>query len=474
MALMRARLHENPDEFFSSFNRSFAFDRRLLPYDLRASRAWAYALARIGILTKPEAVKIARELHRLERAVRVNPALLDARKECQDVHTFVLEHLARQLGETGAKLDAGRSRNDLVVTDLRLFVKDACTTTVAYLRDLMFRLLSLAEIHKEVVIPSYTHARRAQPVLLAHWALAYLEMFLRDAARFRQARRNADVLPLGSGTAAGSPFPVDREKIAEYLGFSRVSENSIDAVADRDFVLDYLSAAATTSIHLSRLAEDLIIYTSSEFAFAEISDDVSTGSSLLPHKKNPDSLELIRGKAGRVCGSLMGVLTVLKGLPTAYNEDLQEDKEGLFDAFDTVTGSLRLMSTVIAGLSWNEERCRAAADDEMMAAPEVANYLVRKGVAQREAHEITGRLVRTCLERGLTLATLPLSVYRTHSERFEKDIYEATTMMAALEASSLRGGTAPIVVNVALARAHKRVLACAEGEPREGLGPKID
>jgi argininosuccinate lyase len=457
------KLHSEPtDEYFARFSSSFAYDRRLLPYDLKGSRAWALALARIGVLGRKELAAIRRGLRQIQKRATREPGWLDQHPE-EDVHSFVEARLHELIGEAAWRLHTGRSRNDQVALDVRLWARDAARQLVRAASDLAFELVRFGERHVETPLPGYTHLRRAQPILLAHFALAYVEMLLRDVERLQQAARRADVLPLGSGALAGTAWPIDRARLAQSLGFSEVSDNSLDAVSDRDFLAELLHACALLGVHLSRLAEDLILYSTEEFGFLEIGDDVSTGSSLMPQKRNPDALELVRGKSGRLVGNLVALLATLKGLPLAYDRDLQEDKERVFDSVDTALSCLRVTKTCVMGLEVNEARCREAAGGGFLSATDLADYLVRKGVPFRQAHRLVSRVVRECLESGLTLATFPLERYRRISDRFEKDLHEHLTLDAVLAARAVRGGTASLTVNVALKRAHKRILKTASG-----------
>jgi argininosuccinate lyase/amino-acid N-acetyltransferase len=453
---------EPPNEFFARFSSSFSYDRRLLPYDLTGSRAWAFALARIGVLNKDEAKAIGRGLRQIAKRAAAEPGWLDQHHE-EDVHSFVEARLHELIGDAAYRLHTGRSRNDQVALDVRLYVKDAVRQVARALADLGFELVRFGERNAEVVLPGYTHLRRAQPILLPHFALAYVEMLLRDIERVQQAGRRADVLPLGSGALAGTAYPVDRARLARSLGFGDVTENSLDAVSDRDFLVELAHDCALAGVHLSRLCEDLILYSTGEFGFLEIGDDVSTGSSLMPQKRNPDALELVRGRCGRLVGNLNALIVMLKGLPLAYNRDLQEDKERIFDSVDTTLACLRVMQTCVIGLEVNEPVCRAAASGGFSNATDLADYLVRKGVPFRVAHRLVSRVVRACLESGLTLESFPIEQYREISEQFSNDLYDHLTLDAVLAARAVRGGTAPIAVNIALKRAHKRLLKAIGG-----------
>ena len=372
--LWGGRFEGKTDPGFAEFNNSFRFDRRLFEVDVTASIAYCRALEAAGVLTSEEANEIRAALDRILK----NDAAIFNDSTAEDVHSFVEARLIELTGDLGRKLHTGRSRNDQVATDFRLWLRTAIDDLGEAVRDAQTSLLDFAEAHREVVIPGYTHLQRAQPVLLAHWCLAYFEMLARDRERLAEVRRRVNVMPLGSAALAGTSFPIDREALARSLGFEGVSRNSLDAVSDRDFCVEFLSACSLIMVHLSRLAEDIILYATNEFGFFELGDAIATGSSLMPQKKNPDSMELVRGKAGRVFGDLLALLTTLKGLPLAYNKDMQEDKEAVFDAFDTVSASLRVSATVLRNISVNKERARASAASGYMNATELADYLVRK------------------------------------------------------------------------------------------------
>jgi argininosuccinate lyase len=445
MKLWGGRFEGKTDPGFAEFNNSFRFDRRLFAVDVTASIAYSRALEAAGVLTSEEGIAIREAL---DRILKNDHDFNDATAE--DVHSFVEARLIELTGDLGRKLHTGRSRNDQVATDFRLWLRTAIDDLGDAVRDAQISLLDFAEAHREVVIPGYTHLQRAQPVLLAHWCLAYFEMLARDRERLAEVRGRVNVMPLGSAALAGTSFPIDREALALSLGFEGVSRNSLDAVSDRDFCVEFLSACSLIMVHLSRLAEDVILYATNEFGFFELGDAIATGSSLMPQKKNPDSMELVRGKAGRVFGDLMSLLTVLKGLPLAYNKDMQEDKEAVFDAFDTVSASLRVSATVLRNISVNKERARASAASGYMNATELADYLVRKGVPFREAHEMVGKIVTRAIEGGKELQELELSEF---SELIGEDVYEALSLERTLSSKSQIGGTAREVVDAALKEA---------------------
>jgi argininosuccinate lyase len=360
-------------------------------------------------------------------------------------------------GDTGRKLHTGRSRNDQVATDLRLWLRKAIDDLGNRLRAVQKALLELAEANRTVAIPGYTHLQRAQPVLLAHWALAYFEMLRRDRERVSDLRKRVNIMPLGSAALAGTSFPIDREAVARELGFDEVSRNSLDAVSDRDFCVEFTSACSLVMVHLSRLAEDIILYSTTEFAFFELSDAVSTGSSLMPQKKNPDSMELVRGKAGRVFGHLQALLTTLKGLPLAYNKDMQEDKEAVFDSFDTTSACLQVTATVLSNIRVNEERARNAAASGYMNATELADYLVRKDVPFREAHDIVGRIVLRAIELGVELQDMAVAEMQTLAPLIEADVHDALQLDQTIASHAAIGGTAPARVSEALAHARNSI-----------------
>src|SRR5262249_36827329 len=375
----------------------------------------------------------------------------------EDVHSFVEARLVEMIGDAGRKLHTGRSRNDQVATDLRLWLRAEIDRLDGCLRDTQTALLDFAAANQAVALPGYTHLQRAQPILLAHWCLAYFEMLDRDRERFADVRRRVNVLPLGSAALAGTAYAIDREAVAQALNFAAVSRNSLDAVSDRDFCIEFCNAASLAMMHLSRLAEDIILYATTEFGFFELSDAIATGSSIMPQKKNPDSMELVRGKAGRVFGHLSSLLTTMKGLPLAYNKDLQEDKEALFDAVDTLTACLGISTTVLRNIRVNEPRARAALQRGYLNATELADYLARKGMPFREAHEAVGRIVVHAIERGCELEALSLEELKSFAGLIEPDVFAALSVAQALRSKSQTGGTAPDRVAEALEAARVRL-----------------
>ena len=454
--LWGGRFTGKADKGFEEYNRSFGFDRRLFAADVRASLAHCKGLRGAGVLSEQEAEQINSALHEmLERSESVDN-YFDA-SSSEDVHSFIDARLIELIGDAGRKLHTGRSRNDQVTTALRLWLRDEVDAIARFLRDAQEALLDVADANSAVVLPGYTHLQRAQPVLWAHWCLAYFEMFARDCERIGDARRRINVLPLGSAALAGTSYPIDRESVAVQLGFDGISRNSLDAVSDRDFCVEFASDASLVMLHLSRLAEDIIIYSTTEFGFIELGDAVATGSSLMPQKKNPDSMELMRGKSGRVFGNTMSLLTMMKGLPLAYNKDMQEDKEAVFDTVDTVKASLIVAATVLRNLSLNTDIAREAASHGYMNATELADYLVRKGMPFREAHEIVGSLVLHAIERGLELQDLKIEEMRSFTAMIDDDVYEALSLEQTLATKSRPGGTSRERVAEALIAARETI-----------------
>ena len=431
---------------------SLHYDRRLYRQDIAGSIAHARMLGRQGIISGDEAERIVEGLGAIRREIEDDT--FPWRPELEDIHMNIEARLTERIGEAGGKLHTARSRNDQVATDLRLYVKETITESLSRIRSAQQALVDQAEAHRAAILPGYTHLQRAQPVLLAHHLLAYFQMLQRDAQRFREARARADVLPLGSGALAGSPYPLDREWVAAELGFTSVSENSMDAVSDRDFVLDYVYAAAVTMTHLSRLAEELVLWSTEEFGFVRLADEYTTGSSMMPQKRNPDFAELGRGRAGRVYGRLMGLFTTLKGLPLTYNRDLQEDKEALFDTVDTLLPTLEAFQGMLAGVRFDTERMRSAAGSGYVLATDLADYLVKKGTPFREAHGAVARLTRYALEQGKGFEKLALDEYKRFSDRFEQDVFEIT-IESAVAGRDVPGGTAPGRVQAALEAARQ-------------------
>jgi len=455
------------DELFRAFNDSLPFDRTLVREDIEGSIAWASALERCGVLTADERARIHGALSEIAALAARDPAAL-AGADDEDVHSWVERELVSRVGDLGKKLHTGRSRNDQVATDLRLWTLRQLAARREEIDAAIASLVSLAERESGTVLPGFTHLQRAQPILFSHWCLAYAEMLSRDRERFEDAAERANECPLGSGALAGTAYPIDREALAADLGFTAPTANSLDAVSDRDFVVETLSAAALCAVHLSRFAEDLVFYTSAEAGFIELPDAVTSGSSLMPQKKNPDACELIRGKSGRMVGSLVSLLTVLKGLPLAYNKDLQEDKEPLFDAMAHLSMSLRIVPRVLDGLTVNRERSRRAAEGGYSNATELADYLVGKGVPFREAHHQVGRLVRKAIEMQTPLEGMPVEELSALAPRVGQDVYVNLTVDAALGKRAVKGGTAPERVAEGIRHAKRRIAARTGAKTKSG------
>jgi argininosuccinate lyase len=445
------RFAQSADPTAERFTASLAFDRRLWPHELAGSIAWAHALARARLLTDAERDAIVKGLEavRAELAAGTFPFRL----ELEDIHMNIERRLQDLIGEVGGKLHTGRSRNDQIAVDERLYVKEVVGRTREGLRRVQQALVERAAETADAPMPGYTHLQRAQPVLLAHHLLAYVFMLDRDRQRLAACAARADFLPLGAAALAGTAYPIDREALARDLGFAGVTPNSLDAVSDRDYVLEFLGAAAIVGMHLSRLAADLTLWATVEFGFVEFADAFATGSSIMPQKKNPDVAELIRGKSGRLYGNLVAVLTTMKGLPLTYNSDMQEDKEPLFDSVDTLEAILGVLPPLLASLTFRTDRMRAAAGEHYATATDLADYLVRKGLPFRQAHEVVGRVVRHALEAGQPLEALPLETLQRFSPLIEGDVSRALTVDASLRARAVTGGTAPEAVQRALVQA---------------------
>ncbi|MDI1242567.1 MAG: argininosuccinate lyase [bacterium] len=439
--LWGGRFTEKPHATFAEFNDSFRFDRRLFASDVRASAAHARGLNRAGLISADELNVIIGGLAQLQADSAIDADFFNSTAE--DVHSFIEAKLVEAVGDAGRKLHTGRSRNDQVATAFRLWLRDEMGDIDGLIRDTQAAILDIAEGFRDAVIPGYTHLQRAQPVLFAHWCLAYFEMLKRDRERLADAFKRVNVMPLGSGALAGTGFPIDRERVAEELGFAAVTQNSLDGVSDRDFAIEFAGVASILMMHLSRLAEDMILYCSAEFGLIKLSDAVSSGSSLMPQKKNPDALELLRGKSGRVFGHHAGLLAMMKGLPLAYNKDMQEDKEALFDCVDTVKISLRAAAIVVENAIVDEERAREAATKGYLNATELADYLVKKGIPFRTAHEAVGKLVLLGLDQGKELGELSIDEIRSISEDIDEDVFDALSLEKTLASKSAIGGTSP-------------------------------
>jgi argininosuccinate lyase len=437
--LWQGRFAAPPSRVAEEFTASLRFDKRLWSYDLRGSEAHCQMLARQGIIPKKDADKILAGLAQIRKEFLSDRFRFLPSDE--DIHTAIERRLTEIVGPAGGHLHTARSRNDQVVLDVRLYLKEVIGNIRVALDEVREALARLGRKHIEVVMPGYTHQQRAQPVLLAHHLLAYYDMLGRDDERFADCRSRVDLLPLGSGALAGVPYPIDRAFVAQQLGFHRVSENSIDAVSDRDFIAEFLAATSILFVHLSRLCADLTLWATTEFGFVEFPDEFSTGSSIMPQKKNPDVAELVRGKSGRIFGSLQAVLAMMKGLPLAYQSDLQEDKEPLFDAADTTLATLRTLAAMLPGVRFDGDRMRDAAGG-MLLATELADFLVERGLPFREAHGVVGGIVRHCLQAGKDLDKLTLSELRRFSARFDREVLRRLTAEASIERRSAPGGTA--------------------------------
>jgi argininosuccinate lyase len=451
------RFNEPTDAFVEAFTASVDFDRRLYPYDIQGSIAHATMLARQGILTGEERDAIVAGLVRVRE--RIETGCFDWSIPLEDVHMNVEAALTADIGDTGKKLHTGRSRNDQVATDMRLFLRAEIDLVRAAIGRLQGVLMDLAEREAETILPGFTHLQVAQPVTFGHHMMAWVEMLERDRERLADCRKRVDVLPLGAAALAGTTYPIDRHYTAELLGFSRPAENSLDAVSDRDFVIEFEAGASILMMHLSRFSEELILWSSAQFGFVELSDAFCTGSSIMPQKKNPDVPELVRGKTGRVFGHLMGLLTLMKGQPLAYNKDNQEDKEPLFDTLDTLKGSLKVFADMMGSLTCNRGRMRAAALQGYATATDLADYLVRKGIPFRDAHEIVGKAVALGIREGRDLSELSLEALRQFSPRIAEDVFSVLTLEGSVAARDHIGGTAPVQVRAAIARARERLVS---------------
>jgi argininosuccinate lyase len=449
------RFNEPTDAFVEAFTASVDFDRRLYPYDIQGSIAHATMLARQGILTGEERDAIVAGLERVRE--RIEAGRFDWSIPLEDVHMNVEAALTADIGDTGKKLHTGRSRNDQVATDMRLYLRVELDLVRAAIGRLQGVVLDLAEREAETILPGFTHLQVAQPVTFGHHMMAWLEMLERDRERLADCRKRVDVLPLGAAALAGTTYPIDRHYTAELLGFARPAENSLDAVSDRDFVIEVAAAASILMMHLSRFSEELILWSSAQFGFVGLSDAFCTGSSIMPQKKNPDVPELVRGKTGRVFGHLMGLLTLMKGQALAYNKDNQEDKEPLFDTLDTLKGSLKVFADMMGSLICNRERMRAAALQGYATATDLADYLVRKGIPFRDAHEIVGKAVALGIREGRDLSELSLEALRQFSPRIAEDVFSVLTLEGSVAARDHIGGTAPAQVRAAIAWARERL-----------------
>jgi len=456
--LWGGRFERAPDARFDAFQRSFAFDRRLLPYEIAVDRAWAKALEPIGIFTATEVKQTLAALDKIAERTQSDPAWVESfGADAEDVHHFVEKALVEELGPIGWKLHTGRSRNELVATDFRLFVIEAASQIKRGLLALIKTLLMQAKAKLGVPMAGMTHMQHAQPILLSHFLMAHAEALTRDITRLQNAATSADACPMGSGALAGNSFAIDRGAIARELGFSKITANSLDAVSDRDFALDYLFSLSGIATHLSRLAEDFVIFASQEFSYVILPDEYSTGSSLMPQKKNPDCWELIRGKTGRITGALVALLTTLKGLPTSYQRDLQEDKEALFSAHDQVGDMLAVATGAISTTAYRDDRLRAAASNPALLATEAADYLVRKGIPFRQAHDLVGKILKQAELQQKVWTELPLDELRKISPAFDSDFAVSLSVDAALAAKKVPGGTSEAAVRAAIGELESRL-----------------
>jgi argininosuccinate lyase len=430
------------DELVEEFTASVPYDWRLYPYDIAGSIAHASMLAKTGIISRTEARRIIKGLEDILKEIASGS--FSFKIELEDIHMNIESRLIEKIGPVGGKLHTARSRNDQVALDIRMYLRDEIAGIHDLLRSLQKTIVMLADKHQGVVLPGYTHLQRAQPILLGHHLLAYYEMFERDRGRLQDCFRRVNVMPLGAGALAGTVLPIDRQFVAKQLAFSSVSENSVDAVSDRDFAIEFVSSCAQIMMHLSRLSEELVIWSSSEFGFITLSDAFTTGSSIMPQKKNPDVAELTRGKTGRVYGSLTTLLTLMKGLPLAYNRDMQEDKEPIFDAADTVSMSVTVMAGMLKGMTIHEKTMQQAAKDGFITATDLADYLVKKNIPFRRAHEIVGRAVLRATELGCGLGDMPLTEYRELSPQISDDVYDAISVKTSVTRRTSYGGTAPV------------------------------
>ncbi|HEX8463802.1 MAG TPA: argininosuccinate lyase [Abditibacterium sp.] len=452
--LWSGRFESAPDAAMLRFSTSLPFDQRLWRSDIEGSLAHVEMLGQCEIIPRDEAQTIADGLRALQTQIESGELGFEGAPD-EDIHSFIERNLTSQIGPVAGKLHTARSRNDQIALDVRLYLKDALSATQTEIRALQQALINRAEEHFGAILPGYTHLQRAQPVLLSHHLLAYFWMLERDFERLGECFQRADVLPLGAAALAGTTFPIDRDLVAQKLGFTAISHNSLDTVADRDHLIESVSALSLIALHLSRLAEELVLWSTPEWGFARLSDEFSTGSSIMPQKRNPDSMELVRGKSARVFGALTTLWTLVKALPLTYNRDLQEDKEPLFDAFDTVISSLQIARGVIETTQFKVEKMKSVAGGGFATATDVADYLVRKGVPFREAHEITGAAVRKCEQSSRELDNLNLNEWKLIDERFDEEVFAAVSVEGSVAARQSEGGTSPIRVREQLDRARQ-------------------
>jgi len=453
--LWGGRFTQPTDKFVEEFTASIQFDKRLYHQDIRGSIAHARMLGKQGIIPMEDVEQIVHGLQQILQQIEAGE--FDFSIALEDIHMNIEARLSAKIGEAGKRLHTGRSRNDQVALDIRLYLRDEIVEIATYLDLLIDALLGQAEANLDVIMPGFTHLQTAQPILFSHHLMAYVEMLKRDKGRMEDCLKRVNVLPLGAGALAGTTFPIDREYVAEQLNFPAITRNSLDSVSDRDFGLEFLAASSILMMHLSRFSEELILWSTSEFRFIELSDGFCTGSSIMPQKKNPDVPELVRGKTGRVYGNLMALLTVMKSLPLAYNKDMQEDKEPLFDTIDTVKGSLKIFADMIKEMRINGDTMRSAAGYGFSTATDVADYLVRKGLPFRDAHEVVGKAVAYCVENEMDITELSLAEWQLFSAKIDNDIFEAITVEASVNARNVPGGTAR-------ARVESEISATREGK----------
>lgn len=453
--LWSGRFTKKSAKLLSEFNDSFSFDKRLYKQDIEASKAYAQALAKAKVISPKESKQITKGLEKIQKEIKANNHKWFEKNKNEDIHTAIESRLVKLIGNTANKLHTGRSRNDQVVTDLRLWLKEEIKEIIQLIKKLRATLIILARKHYKTILPGYTHLQVAQPITLGHYFLAYVQKLSRDLERFAQTLQRVNVLPLGSGALAGTSFPIDRKYIASKLKFEKITENSIDAVSDRDFIVECLFNISLLNIHLSHWAEEVISWNSEEFKFISISDSYATGSSMMPQKKNPDVPELIRGKSGRFTGNLLSMLTLLKGLPLAYNKDLQEDKGLIFDSIDNIRVVLRVTNEFLQNVSFNKDKMYQAASHGFSNATDVADYLTKKGIPFRKAHETVGKIVLYCLKKQKQFKDLSFDEWRSFHKMFSGDIIEKTKIESCINSKKTYGGTAPKEVLKALKRAAK-------------------
>ncbi|QCO70633.1 argininosuccinate lyase [Buchnera aphidicola] len=456
MTLWGGRFINESHKLFKEFNKSLSFDYILAEEDITASVAWSKTLMKSGIITKKEQIIIESALCELLIEIKDNVQNI-LTSNCEDIHSWVEEKLINKIGKLGKKLHTGRSRNDQITTDLKLWCRNRINILLENLIELQKSFIISAECNHSVIMPGYTHLQRAQPITFSYWCLAYVEMLRRDVGRLKDVLKRLNTSPLGSGALSGTAWNINREELALSMGFSSATNNALDSVSDRDYVVEILSSASISMMHLSRFSEDIIFFNSGEANFIELSDSITSGSSLMPQKKNPDALELIRAKCGRVHGSLISILVILKSLPLSYNKDMQEDKEGLFDAIKTWNDCLCIATLVLKNIKIKNKSCRKAAEEGYSNATEIADYLVKKGVTFREAHNISGQLVLKAISEKKSLNNLELSTFQMYSQLIQNDIYDNITLESCLEKRLSKGGVAPYRVYEEIIKAKKRL-----------------